>query len=249
MGGEGRVEVAVEPRVADSTDATRAGAVLTVTDNGPGMPAEVLERCIEPFFTTKPRGQGSGLGLSTVFGLVNERGGHLDIDSTPGVGTSVRIWLPLHDDAASEPDVGVGAGDTPPAATLAGPTGAGEAVWPSDRTLAGRILFVEDDPELRHMGADALASTGLDVVVADSAEMALAILRADAAFDALVTDIVLPGLTGVQLVEAVRTDHAGLRVLYMTGYSGPPDSTRTPAPGDSVLRKPYRPDSAALASG
>ncbi len=251
MGGEGRVEVAVEPRVADPTDPSRAGAVLTVSDNGPGMPAEVLDRCIEPFFTTKPRGQGSGLGLSTVFGLVNERGGHLKIASTPGVGTSVRIWLPLSDEASTEADAGAGSGAEPAGADLghgssgagaSGAGGAGEAVWPADRTLAGRILFVEDDPELRPMGADALASTGLDVVVADSAEKALAILDADAAFDALVTDIVLPGLTGVQLVAAVRNEHGGLPVLYMTGYSGPPDSTRTPAPGEAVLRKPYRPD-------
>ena len=125
----------------------------------------------------------------------------------------------------------------------------GEAVWPPDRTLAGRILFVEDDPELRRMGADALATTGLDVVVADSAEMALAILGSDAAFDALVTDIVLPGLTGVQLVEAVRRDHPGLRVLYMTGYSGPPDATRTPAPDEAVLAQALPARCAALASG
>ena len=148
----------------------------------------------------------------------------------------MRIWLPLSDDAAAEVDSG--GGETTgfgrphrrsychrprrrPRGPGAGPASAGEAVWPPGRTLAGRILFVEDDPELRHMGADALATTGLDVVVADSAEMALAILRSDAAFDALVTDIVLPGLTGVQLVEAVRRDHPGLRVLYMTGYSGP----------------------------
>ena len=89
-------------------------------------------------------------------------------------------------------------------------------------------------------------TVGLDVVAADSAEMALSILAGDPSFDALVTDIALPGLSGVQLTRAVRPTHPHLRVLYVTGYSGVPDPDHTPAPGEPVLRKPYRSDSLRL---
>ncbi len=118
--------------------------------------------------------------------------------------------------------------------------------WPPERTMVGRILFVEDDPALRHAGQESLATVGLDVVAADSAEIAISILAGDASYDALVTDIALPGLSGVQLARAVRPTHPGLKVLYVTGYSGAPDRDHTPAPGEPVLRKPYRPDSLRL---
>jgi CheY-like chemotaxis protein len=127
----------------------------------------------------------------------------------------------------------------------AGPDPGAEA-WPAERTVAGRILYVEDDPALRHAGQESLASVGLDVVAAGSAEIAISILAEDDSYDALVTDIALPGLTGVQLARAVRPTHPDLKVLYVTGYSGVPDADHTPAPGEPVLRKPYRPDSLRL---
>jgi CheY-like chemotaxis protein len=118
--------------------------------------------------------------------------------------------------------------------------------WPPERTMAGRILYVEDEPALRRAGQESLATAGLDVVAAESAERALSILAGDPSVDVLVTDIALPGLTGVQLVRAVRRTHPDLRVLYVTGYSGVPDPEHTPAPGEPVLRKPYRPDTLRL---
>ena len=121
--------------------------------------------------------------------------------------------------------------------------GADDEAWPPGRTVLGRILYVEDEPGLRHAGQETLAEVGLDVVAADSAEMALSILAGDPSFDALVTDIALPGLSGVQLTRAVRLTHPHLRVLYVTGYSGVPDPDHTPGPGEPVLRKPYRSDS------
>jgi CheY-like chemotaxis protein len=127
-----------------------------------------------------------------------------------------------------------------------GRAGPDAEMWPADRTMAGRILFVEDDPALRHAGQESLATVGLDVVAADSAEIAISLLNGDASYDALVTDIVLPGLSGVQLARAVRPTHPDLKVLYVTGYSGAPDADHTPAPGEPVLRKPYRPDSLRL---
>ncbi len=165
-----------------------------------------------------------GSGLSDVLGLVSSRGGRLLVEPAPGGGSTVAVWLPGHDDGQSE--------DEP----------ANSPTWPVDRTLDGRILFVEDEPELRRLGQESLATIGLDVVAAESAEKALTTLEQDGPFDALVTDIVLPGRSGVQLVDAAREAHPNLRVLYATGYSGPPDPTRTPAPGERVLRKPYRPD-------
>jgi signal transduction histidine kinase/CheY-like chemotaxis protein len=229
MDGEGQVTVAVEiggAGAGNEGDVDCPGATLTISDDGPGMPAEVLARCLEPFFTTKARGDGSGLGLSTAYGLVNERGGHMDVDSAPGRGTTVRIWLPLCDDLPAEISDAV-------------------EVWPPGRTLTGRILFVEDEPALRVMGRQCLAGVGLDVVAAESAEMALEILSTMGPFDALVTDVMLPGMSGVQLAEATHDSQPDLPVLYMTGYSGRPQ-VGMPGPGDRVLRKPYRPDALRL---
>jgi CheY-like chemotaxis protein len=128
---------------------------------------------------------------------------------------------------------------------VTGPPGREES-WPPGRTVLGRVLYVEDEPGLRHAGQETLAEVGLDVVAADSAEMATAILAGDPSFDALVTDIALPGLSGVQLTRAVRPTHPHLRVLYVTGYAGVPDPDHTPGPEDPVLRKPYQPDSLRL---
>ncbi len=136
----------------------------------------------------------------------------------------MRIWLPLcEEEAAPLPDPGV-------------------SRWPLERRLIGRILVVEDEPALRATAERALVGAGLDVVAVESAERALSMLAVDGSFDALVTDIMLPGLTGVQLAQAARRAHPGLRVLYMTGYTGVPDASRTPATGEPVLRKPYHPD-------
>ncbi len=136
----------------------------------------------------------------------------------------------------------------PVAAVTAGPVvtdpeaEAADDGWPPERAMAGRILYVEDEPALRGAGLETLVTAGLDVVAAESAETALSILAGDTSFDALVTDIALPGLTGVQLVRTVRLTHPDLRVLYVTGYAGVADPDHTPAPGEAVLRKPFRPN-------
>jgi signal transduction histidine kinase/CheY-like chemotaxis protein len=229
MDGEGQVDVTLDlgkggPQGADRAQAP--GAFLTIADNGPGMPPEVLARCLEPFFTTKRRGQGSGLGMPTVYGLVRERGGHMDIDSDP-TGTAVRIWLPLSEDAPAA------AGDE------------GE-VWPAGQTVAGRILLVEDEPDLRLMAQQCLATVGLDVLVAESAEFALFLLNKEGPFDALVTDIMLPGMSGVELADAVQRAHPKMPVMFMTGYAGSPAASGMPGPDANLLRKPYRPDALRL---
>jgi signal transduction histidine kinase len=202
-------------------------ALLTVADDGPGMAPDVLERCLEPFFTTKERGQGSGLGLPTVYGLVKERGGQLRIDSTSGEGTTIRIWLPVARDAMLS-------------------TGSeGGEVWPPGKTISGRILLVEDDLDLKDMAAETLTGIGLEVMTTDSAESALDLLATEGPFDTLVTDIMLPGISGIELVAKARESEPGLQVLYMTGHSGA-TGPRMPRQGDQVLRKPYRPDALRL---
>jgi signal transduction histidine kinase/CheY-like chemotaxis protein len=228
MEGEGQVDVALTLGQAGppADSALGPGALLVIADNGPGMPPEVLARCLEPFFTTKRRGQGSGLGMSTVYGLVTERGGHMDIDSDP-TGTRVRIWLPLSEEA---PVVTRDEGE----------------VWPPGQTVGGRILLVEDEPDLRLMAQQCLAGIGLDVLVAESAEFALFLLTKEGPFDALVTDIMLPGMSGVELAETIKRSHSRMPVLFMTGYAGAPTETGMPGAGANLLRKPYRPDALRL---
>jgi signal transduction histidine kinase len=203
-------------------------ALLTIADDGPGMSPEIQSRCLEPFFTTKDRGHGSGLGLPTVYGLVKERGGQLRIDSQIGQGTAIRIWLPICRDAS-----------------LTAETEPGES-WPRHRTLAGRVLLIEDDEDLRVMAERTLSTIGLDVVSASSAEEALALYHSEPTFSLLVSDIILPGLSGVDLVRRIRQSSPGMPVLYMTGYAGNGGRGGYPDQGDPVLHKPYSPDTLRL---
>jgi nitrogen-specific signal transduction histidine kinase len=233
MDGVGSVNVSVQMDVPSADDRRVLDlppgplALLTVADDGPGMTPDVLEQCLDPFFTTKERGQGSGLGLPTVYGLVKERGGQLRIDSTAGEGTTIRIWLPVARDA------------------MLSTVSEGGEVWPPGKTITGRILLVEDDLDLKDMAAETLTGIGLEVITTDSAESALDLLAAEGPFDTLVTDIMLPGISGIELVAKARESEPGLQVLYMTGHSGA-TGPRMPRQGDQVLRKPYRPDALRL---
>src|SRR5438270_2084820 len=151
MNSKGHVEVTVQVVAPPPDEVKDLGlpsgplALLTVRDDGPGMPPEVLARCLEPFFTTKERGQGTGLGLPTVCGLVQERGGQIQVDSVVGSGTTIRIWLPLVRDAI----VTAGADDA--------------ETWPSQRRITGRVALVEDEEDLLEMAFQALTSIGLEV--------------------------------------------------------------------------------------
>jgi CheY-like chemotaxis protein len=161
---------------------------------------------------------------------VKERGGEMRIDSTPGAGTRVEIWLPLCD-----------------APLLVEPQDDQLLEeWPAGRRISGRILFVEDDDDLRLMGHRTLISTGVDVVLAPSAEDALTTLALQGPFDAMVTDIMLPGMSGIELANAARQSHPRLPVLFMTGYTGTLPADAQPAPGAPLLRKPYQPDALRL---
>ncbi len=196
--------------------------VLEVSDTGIGMPLQVLSRAVEPFFTTKGPGEGSGLGLSMIYGFARQSGGHLALSSEVGHGTSVRLYLPRA--------VGQPLGSAEPAAVP--PVSMGDEA----------ILVVDDSPEMRHVAARHLTSLGYHVLQAEHGMAALEILRSGDRIDLLFTDVVMPdGLTGFQLAEAARSLRPGLRVLFTTGYAGGrmPDTEHDGEPV-RMIRKPYR---------
>ena len=175
--------------------------VLEVRDDGMGMDSSTQQRMFEPFFTTKARGEGTGLGLSTVYGIVKESGGGIDVKSRPGQGTVFRITFPRVELASR-------ANAPLPGKTL-GPPSAG-----------GRILLVEDEEDVRSMAAEALELEGHTVTSAANAEEALAIwARTGQAFELLLTDVMMPGMSGGELAQRVLRSRPATRVLYMSGYN------------------------------
>jgi CheY-like chemotaxis protein len=173
---------------------------ISVTDNGAGMTGDVAGRAFEPFFTTKETGQGTGLGLSQVYGFVKQIGGHVKIYSEPGHGTSVKIYLSRVKGATAAE-----APDLQDAKMPAGPGGES-------------ILVVEDDDDVRAFIAETLRELNYIVFRATDAPSALKIL-ANERVDLLLTDVVLPGRNGRDLADEATAKRPGLRVLFMTGYS------------------------------
>jgi PAS domain S-box-containing protein len=193
---------------------------LSVTDLGTGMEPEVARRAFEPFFTTRPKGQGTGLGLATAYGAVTDAGGIIELDSEPGRGTTVRVSLPA---SADQP--------APAAAPAAAPSGGnGESV-----------LLVEDEDAVREVVLRILTRSGYRVREVGSPLEALRIFSADhAQFDVLLTDIVMPGMSGTKLASRLRELRPELPVLFMSGYTtGPaPGGHELPSDG-SLLHKPF----------
>ena len=194
---------------------------ISVRDTGSGMTPEVLAKVFEPFFTTKPPGAGSGLGLSQVFGVARQSGGGVRIDSAPGAGTSVHVYLPRADAAAAE--------RPPPPCAAAAPR-AGQA----------SVLVVDDDEGVRSTTATLLRALGYGVTEAESGPAALDLLRAGAAIDVLLTDVAMPDMTGPDLAHHVAALRPGLPMVFFTGYADP-DSISGSARMARLLRKPFRP--------
>jgi hypothetical protein len=227
MEGGGRLTISAED--VELTEGTAAVnglppgryVCLTQLDTGCGMSPEVRARAFEPFFTTKPQGQGTGLGLATVFGIVAEAGGTVILDSEPERGTAVRVYLPAVREASLEPR-GVPSGGYR--------SGEGET-----------ILVVEDEAVVRDVACRILGEHGYEVVLANDAAAALRIcVDPDRPVDLLLTDVVMPGLSGPELVEQFQTLRPGTPALLMSGYPGDflvPSSGGTD--GTEVVGKPF----------
>lgn len=194
---------------------------VTVKDTGVGMSKEVLDRAFDPFFTTKGVGKGSGMGLSMVYGFAKQSGGHVNIESQPEHGTSVRLFLPVaHDTQQAKP---IEADSETPA------TGGHE-----------RILLVEDEPHVRRFVSNQLAGLGYSVVEAEAGAPALEILRSQTNFDLLFTDLLMPGgMSGFDLAERAREFAPHLKVLLTTGYAAEAESMLADVK-DPILKKPYK---------
>ncbi len=192
---------------------------VTVHDTGSGMDGATLQRAFEPFFTTKPLGQGTGLGLSQLYGFVQQSGGRVTLDSAPGQGTAVRIYLPRHDAAQALGEA---------AAAPAEEAGAG-----------GTIVLVEDEDSVRALVGERLRELGYQVLDAPDGPAALQLLHTDAPVDLLVTDVGLPnGMNGRQVADVAREGRPHLPVLFMTGYAGTALDGGL-APGMQVIGKPF----------
>ncbi|WIG55360.1 MAG: Sensory box histidine kinase/response regulator [Rhodanobacteraceae bacterium] len=194
--------------------------VITVADTGTGMPAEVLERACEPFFTTKPLGRGTGLGLSQVYGFVRQSGGYLTIASEPGTGTTIRIFLPRsHEERI------------PPASTAL------PAAMPRGHET---VLLVEDEAGVRQYCAALLRELGYTVLEAGDALGALRVLDEHPGVDLLLTDVGLPVMNGGELAKRAQAKRPGLAVLFASGYPRGIVQQRGQLPSDvELLSKPY----------
>ena len=202
--------------------------VVTVADNGPGMTREVAARAFEPFFTTKDFGSGAGLGLSQVYGFARAAGGETVIQTAPGAGTRVELWLPRHKAAA-------------PRATL--PAEPRDHYAPLRRAHDGEVvLAVEDDPDVLSAVVENLADLGYRVLSARDAAEALEQLRTPEWVDVLFSDIVMPGgMNGVQLASEATRLRPDIRILLTSGYTNQAlDGADTVPPNLNVLPKPYR---------
>jgi len=172
--------------------------VIGVSDTGSGMPADVVAKAVDPFFTTKPVGEGTGLGLSMTYGFAKQTRGHLRIYSEVGHGTTVKLYLPraLQDALVLEKPA------------KESPRGQGET-----------ILIVEDDATVRLILSDVLEELGYNVVLASDARPALPILQSDRQIDLMVCDVVLPHINGRKLAEIARAARPDLKILFVTGYA------------------------------
>jgi PAS domain S-box-containing protein len=216
--------ITISARVdADPVGLTAGRYVLfAVKDHGVGMDQTTLRRSIEPFFTTKAIGSGTGLGLSMVKGFAEQSGGGINITSTPGEGTTVSIWLPATELGA------VPLPQRPAAPAIVADTKAGT-----------RVLLVDDEAMVREAISGGLEDAGFSVVTAEHGAAALALLEAGEAVDVLVSDYAMPGMDGMTLIREVQARRPGLPCLILTGYvesiSGEPRDGRTVL---NVLRKP-----------
>ena len=224
--GGGRIDIVARRVVLSAGDVAREGIVLApgpyvridVSDTGTGIPAEVLPRIFDPFFTTKPVGEGTGLGLAMVHGVVRAHDGDVSVSSTPGVGTTFRLYFPVADVA----------GVAPPA--------------PAERVRGSGelVLLVDDEPDVRQVGVRALEYLGYRSVATASGEAALGELRQRGDVALLITDLTMPGMTGLELAREARRLRPTLPIVLCTGFGSDETEASARKLGVSlVLSKPH----------
>jgi two-component system, cell cycle sensor histidine kinase and response regulator CckA len=224
----GTAVLTVDPARAQRHPEARPGTFvcLNVTDSGCGMDEPTLRRIFDPFFTTKEPGKGTGLGLSTVYGIVKQHQGWIEVESEPGRGTAFHLFFPFLSGALATPDV---------PAKSAAPASRGETV-----------LLVEDEPILRDLARLLLEGLGYRVLEAGSGQEALEVwIQHQQTIDVLLTDLVMPdGLTGFELAERVERERPGVKVIFTSGYSADEVSNKFPVQrGFHFIQKPYHADS------
>jgi PAS domain S-box-containing protein len=201
--------------------------LLAVSDTGCGMDEATQERIFEPFFTTKGVGKGTGLGLATVYGIVKQSGGHIEVESAPGAGSMFRIYLPRMGEALTTPE---------PEGKRAGPAGGTETV-----------LLVEDEPGVRQLSREGLRARGYTVLEAGSGEEGLELAERHAGrIDLLVTDVVMPRLSGARLAEQLLVQRPQMKVLFVSGYTDTALLRHGVQTGEvDCLLKPFAPEELA----
>jgi len=194
--------------------------VIEVVDTGTGMDEAVRRSVFEPFFTTKNAHTGSGLGLAAVSGIVGQHGGFVDVISAPGEGSTFAVYLP------SEPAVAVHEA----------------AASQGERPTAGKetVLVVEDEPVLRRLAINGLAKLGYRVLSAGDGDAALRMMAATSVIDLVVTDVIMPGMDGVELAERLKEKWPTTRILFMSGFAGDRLAARGLGDNDELLlQKPF----------
>ena len=193
--------------------------LVSVSDTGTGIPAELIDKVFDPFFTTKPLGQGTGLGLSMVYGFAQQSGGAARIDSQPGRGTSVNLYLPT---------------------TRALPVAAQEAPRAARRGAGERVLVVEDDASVRMLVREVLQELHYEAIEIGEPAAALPILESAERIDLMISDIGMPGINGRDLANAARAHRPDLPILFITGYAEQATQRGTfLGPGMSMITKPF----------
>ena len=189
---------------------------ITVSDTGEGIPDEIREHVFEPYFTTKKLDKGTGLGLSQVYGFARQSQGTVTFDTSPGTGTIFTLFLPRSREPLHQ--------DVSPADL-------------SNSTYPQRVLLVEDNPDVAVVAEDYLEQCGCTVVRADSAEKAIELLNTDKGIQLVFSDIVMPGMNGLELARLVRDHHPGMGLILASGYSD--KATDAISEGFTLLNKPY----------
>ncbi|MBL0403938.1 PAS domain S-box protein [Microvirga aerilata] len=225
----GKLMITVNNAVLKEHEAVSSGlrpgpyVSISVRDTGHGMTPEVVSHIFEPFFTTKEVGKGTGLGLSQVYGFVNQSGGHVDVNSTPGEGTKFTMLLPAQEDGEDAPEE-QNAGVARPA-----------------KETAGTVLIVEDEPAVLEVASDIFDSLGYDVLTASDANEAIEVLGRDVHIDVMFSDVVMPnGMNGVELSRKARELRPTMKILLASGYPMSALPSEGLGEGMSFISKPYR---------